>query len=497
LLTSLAEGADRIGAEEALARNLPLDVVLPMGLDAFRHDFSTDQSRAAFDTLISKADRVLVLDAEATDAQTRDRLYGNGADALLESSDIIIAIWDGRPPAGRGGTAMTIDAACRRGTPVITIPASGNGVAELIWQGLSPDAIASDNPALLPSAPAISALDSMVRELLAAPGWAEIGEQGRHLQRFIEDGGVADAGEAPNAMLDNAFGRADRLASDAARSFRRAVKVMFGAAFLATALAAAGLAGLAGKGFGISALAWLYDLKPAMLVMEAVMLMLVVTIVVGARRTGLHRRWIEQRQIAETLRMAVALRKAGVSGVARPAVAGRWTDWYVRALVRHAALPALALDAAARDRACAELLALARDQQRYHAHKAHEAEQREHMLETIGAYAFLAAAVAVFAGFLVDPDTKAAIIPLVLAAIILPAFGSALVGVRYVLDYAGVCRRALGAAERYDRVIRHLETAPPELARLRSVARELAEVVLADVASWKLSAESRKLDLPG
>jgi hypothetical protein len=142
-------------------------------------------------------------------------------------------------------------------------------------------------------------------------------------------------------------------------------------------------------------------------------------------------------------------------------------------------------------------MALARDQQRYHAHKAHEAEHREHLLETIGAFAFLAAVVAVFAGFLVDPEVKAAIIPLVLAAIILPALGSALVGVRYVLDYAGVRRRALGAVERYGRVIRHLETAPPELARLRSVARELADVVLADVASWKLSAESRKLDLPG
>src|SRR5512134_1691674 len=55
VMTALAEGADRLVAEEALALGMPLSVVLPMPRALYEQDFETAESRARFDELCAAA----------------------------------------------------------------------------------------------------------------------------------------------------------------------------------------------------------------------------------------------------------------------------------------------------------------------------------------------------------------------------------------------------------------------------------------------------------
>ena len=61
MVSSLAEGSDRIAAEAALANGLPLDVVLPCARDVYEQTFTDDSSRAEFETLLDKARARLIL----------------------------------------------------------------------------------------------------------------------------------------------------------------------------------------------------------------------------------------------------------------------------------------------------------------------------------------------------------------------------------------------------------------------------------------------------
>ena len=102
LVSSLAEGADRIVAEAALRLNFSLTAILPFERSIYRHDFSTADSRAAFDTLLGGAESVVELDGRrGADAKA----YAAAGIEMLAKADILIAIWNQKPADGEGGTA--------------------------------------------------------------------------------------------------------------------------------------------------------------------------------------------------------------------------------------------------------------------------------------------------------------------------------------------------------------------------------------------------------
>ena len=65
-------------------------------------------------------DGIVVTDAEGV-RWPDSRSYEAVGRLLLDQSDIIIALWDGRSSRGRGGTAQVISEALQRGIPVVSI----------------------------------------------------------------------------------------------------------------------------------------------------------------------------------------------------------------------------------------------------------------------------------------------------------------------------------------------------------------------------------------
>ena len=106
LVTSLAEGADRIAARAMAARQKSgdvtcvLDVVLPFTAEIFAADFTEESSREEFKGMLAGARAVLELPGErAAEASA----YEAAAYTVLEQSDIVLAVWDGGPSGGRRG----------------------------------------------------------------------------------------------------------------------------------------------------------------------------------------------------------------------------------------------------------------------------------------------------------------------------------------------------------------------------------------------------------
>lgn len=105
--SQLAEGADLLVAEEAQALGLELVFLQPLPLADYRAQFSDPGAHPRFDALRAVS-RVVDLATEES-AHDRDTLYEIAGDFLARYCYILLALWDGKPAAGPGGTAAVVD----------------------------------------------------------------------------------------------------------------------------------------------------------------------------------------------------------------------------------------------------------------------------------------------------------------------------------------------------------------------------------------------------
>lgn len=118
--SALAEGADRLVVERVMERvGARLCVVLPLPADDYRTDFGDPSSVAEFDRWFATAAEIAVTGPD--DSGTRESAYERAGLAVVDRCEVLLALWDGRPSRGRGGTAEIVDAARHRGRCTIVI----------------------------------------------------------------------------------------------------------------------------------------------------------------------------------------------------------------------------------------------------------------------------------------------------------------------------------------------------------------------------------------
>lgn len=120
VLTSLADGADRLLAERALARGdgAGLRVVLPLEVAQYR---STFLDPADFQPLYDAAESIEVVEVDPTDTGPEAGFERAGR-RVVDLCDVLIAVWDGQPSRGRGGTAEIVAYARAQGRAVRRVP---------------------------------------------------------------------------------------------------------------------------------------------------------------------------------------------------------------------------------------------------------------------------------------------------------------------------------------------------------------------------------------
>ncbi|MFG2820723.1 hypothetical protein ACGFX4_15000 [Kitasatospora sp. NPDC048365] len=111
-VSCLAPGADALFADAVLALGGRLEVVLPS--PAYRTTAVTEDYAPEFDRLCDHAADVLVLPEPAPGPAA----YVAANAELLRRADRLVAVWDGLPGAGPGGTADMVATARTAGLPV-------------------------------------------------------------------------------------------------------------------------------------------------------------------------------------------------------------------------------------------------------------------------------------------------------------------------------------------------------------------------------------------
>jgi len=115
ILTSLAEGADRLVANIALERyGAAIVVVLPRAAASYREDFVSEESKIEFDRLLGLAQLVVTVSDEGkvnSSAEPEEsKGYSSAGYWIAIRSHVLIALWDGLGTRGPGGTEEIVRA---------------------------------------------------------------------------------------------------------------------------------------------------------------------------------------------------------------------------------------------------------------------------------------------------------------------------------------------------------------------------------------------------
>lgn len=286
VVSPLAEGADRIVARVALEDpEAILEAPLPMPEEEYTKDFETEESKREFRDLLDGAAAVSV----QPDSGTREQAYERVGRYVVDSCDVVIALWDGQPSQGKGGTAEIVDYARRRKVPLIWIDTGSDfALNQKLHGGIPDDAfreLAKYNTGGLGRVDLETSVSERTARLLPVAHEATLPRE--YLLPFCE-------------WILPHYVRADALADRA-----QALYHLFGN----TVLFAAGGAVLA-----VAAQTVLAPEHPQLAFIEVGLMALALLVVAAGRWRRPHARWLAYRFLAERFRSALYLALAGVWG---------------------------------------------------------------------------------------------------------------------------------------------------------------------------------------
>lgn len=133
ILSALAEGADRLVVRVAFECLPPgaveLEAILPMTEAEYAETFDDPVAGQELREMLGKAARTCVLTSKPLRSrEEREDAYVRVGLHIVRASDVLIAIWDGEPPHGRGGTAEVVENARRARIPRLLISPEGGTI---------------------------------------------------------------------------------------------------------------------------------------------------------------------------------------------------------------------------------------------------------------------------------------------------------------------------------------------------------------------------------
>lgn len=482
-ISPLAEGADRLVVNEVLewkgtgeTAAPGLEAVLPLPESEYVRDFAAPESQDQFRSLRERASTIQTMDA----VQDRQVAYERAGHYVVDHCDMLIAIWDGKPEAGRGGTAAIVEYARGAGRTIAWINSENGHVNQEKGQERIFNSMAC--------------LDAFNAEHLSNPQ-VQLAVEAQ--SRVLEE--QASESKLPHELLGpfsknllSYFTRADLLAQ---RYQGRQVKA--GSAIYALATAAV----------ATSTLQTLFFPELFQLVWFEVAEMAIILCLMAAAHLGdWHRKWIDYRFLAESLRVAPFLSIAGVaSTLPKPPpylrLADRPDEWMTRAFERiwdnrtrmnvEYEIPLVPLkEFLLRGWVGAQIA--------YYLKASKRQGRRHEQLSRAGQIVFLLTLVAAaihatgWGELLLQ-----ALHPNMLAwvAIVLPAIGGALGAIHMQREY-------LRNAERYIHMARYLSTLDEEIkqapnrASLTSTLERANKVLLLENQDWRVLILSQELHAP-
>ncbi|MEO8175897.1 MAG: hypothetical protein ABI626_04470 [Sphingomicrobium sp.] len=118
LHTGLASGADQIAALCARSSGYGVRALLPFEPSIYSDDFARGEELESFERALAAADEIVALAGHRSDLEGAYVLVGQ---SLVQTADVLVAIWDGERGRGLGGTAHVVELALQGSVPVLHI----------------------------------------------------------------------------------------------------------------------------------------------------------------------------------------------------------------------------------------------------------------------------------------------------------------------------------------------------------------------------------------
>jgi hypothetical protein len=254
-LSSTAAGGDLLFARTALELKLAWHAILPLPPAEFRRDFSDAEWREV-EGVLAEAEQVRVI----TENGSREDAYLDCGVETVNDCDVLLAVWDGEPARGKGGTADVIRYARQMQKPLVLIDAATGATQRENFEKFAADDHHLNFFNALPDAPASPPPETGAPSAVAA------------IARFQR--------------------KVDHAASRGAPQFRRLIAGTVLLHVLATIVATAGLA----FGWHVLELPWI----------KLLCLTAALVVALALRYAGSHHNWVRCRLAAEIARSALA-----------------------------------------------------------------------------------------------------------------------------------------------------------------------------------------------
>jgi hypothetical protein len=116
-VTMLGPGADQLFARVVLELGGTLYVVQPTTGMQYRDGFEDPDAQRGYDELYGQASHVEAMEH----TESTEQAHMDGGQVVVNRSSVLVAVWDGQPSRGLGGTADVVAYARQRGVPVKVI----------------------------------------------------------------------------------------------------------------------------------------------------------------------------------------------------------------------------------------------------------------------------------------------------------------------------------------------------------------------------------------
>ena len=520
LHTPLATGADQLAAQSARASNYQIRALLPFAPDNYRTDFAQGEERNQFEAELAAADGWFALPGDRAADEGAYVLVGK---AVIAAADILVAIWDGREGNGPGGTAHVVDLALANSVPVIHIMVDPDGptmgqtrllvggdAVEPVMQPIeSPhdyDALLKDT--LAPhTADERAHIEDYFRESTQPRNWrveyplllAVLGVKSlpRHPLR-----------EAPPEQLDpneNGGGEQQLAAYNWANSLAIRYAQLFRSGHVANYFLSASAVILALLGLLVP------SVKVFLVMAELGAIGLLFSNTKAGRNGEWHRRWLQYRHLAESLRPLPYLKRSGlistpfrsdfVQGAGHREGGADWTRWYAAAIWREMGSPTgVVTDADIASLGNAFTTEQMLPQAQYHRVNAGRMHKLDHRLHEVGNFltgAVIAVCILFLIGFVVLHSWVVRLTDgFIFLTAGLPAVGAAVFGLRGHGEHLLAASRSASTAASLEAMAARL-TAANDAEELAHGLEHGASIMLADLNEWTIAYRERSLEIPG